>query len=54
MLKLCLRLSRAIDALNEHVGKLTYWLILAAVPMSPGNATARYTFTMSSNSWLAI
>jgi len=26
-----LRLSRAIDALNERVGHLVYWLILAAV-----------------------
>ncbi len=54
MMKLCLRLSRAIDTLNEHVGKLTYWLILAAVLISAGNAIVRYTFNMSSNAWLEI
>jgi TRAP-type mannitol/chloroaromatic compound transport system permease small subunit len=54
MLKLCLRLSRTIDALNEHVGRLTYWLILAAVLISAGNAIVRYTFNMSSNAWLEI
>src|SRR5829696_6748893 len=34
---LLLRLSRAIDALNERVGHLVYWLILAAVLVSAGN-----------------
>jgi TRAP-type mannitol/chloroaromatic compound transport system permease small subunit len=46
--------SRAVDWLNEHVGKLTYWLILAAVLISTGNAIVRYTFNTSSNSWLEI
>jgi TRAP-type mannitol/chloroaromatic compound transport system permease small subunit len=54
MMKLLLGLSRAIDALNEQVGKLTYWLILAAVLISTGNAIVRYTFNRSSNSWLEI
>ena len=54
MLKLCLRLSRAIDTLSEHVGRLTYWLILAAVLISAGNAIVRYTLNMSSNAWLEI
>lgn len=49
-----LGLSRAIDALNEHVGRLTYWLILAAVLISAGNAVVRYTVNMSSNAWLEI
>jgi len=49
-----LGLSRAIDALNEAVGKLTYWLILAAVLISTGNAIVRYAFNRSSNSWLEI
>ena len=49
-----LAFSRAIDALNEHVGKLTYWLILAAVLISAGNAVVRYTLNMSSNAWLEI
>jgi len=54
MLKLCLGVSRAIDSLNEHVGRLTYWLILAAVLISAGNAIVRYTLNMSSNAWLEI
>ena len=48
MMKLLLALSRAIDTLNEHVGRLTYWLILAAVLISAGNAVVRYSFNMSS------
>ena len=54
MMRQLLHLSRAIDALNEHVGRLTYWLILAAVLISAGNAVVRYTLNMSSNAWLEI
>jgi TRAP-type mannitol/chloroaromatic compound transport system permease small subunit len=54
MMKLLLGLSRAIDAINEHVGKFTYWLILVAVLISTGNAIVRYSLNMSSNSWLEI
>ena len=54
MIKLLLGLSRAIDALNEHIGKLSYWLILAAVLISAGNAIVRYSFNMSLNAWLEI
>src|SRR3954465_7665623 len=54
MMKLLLALSRAIDTLNEHVGRLTYWLILAAWLISAGNAIVRYSFNMSSNAWLEI
>lgn len=54
MLKMLLGLSRAIDALNEQIGKLTYWLILAAVLISTGNAIVRYTLNTSSNAWLEI
>jgi TRAP-type mannitol/chloroaromatic compound transport system permease small subunit len=53
-MKPLLAFSRAIDWLNEHVGKLTYWLILAAVLISTGNAVVRYSFNMSSNAWLEI
>src|SRR4051812_13598811 len=49
-----LALSRAIDALNNFVGRATYWLILAAVLISAGNATVRYSLNMSSNAWLEI
>jgi TRAP-type mannitol/chloroaromatic compound transport system permease small subunit len=53
-MKPLLAISRAIDALNEHVGRLTYWLILAAVLISAGNAVVRYSVNMSSNAWLEI
>jgi TRAP-type mannitol/chloroaromatic compound transport system permease small subunit len=53
-LSLLLRLSRAIDALNERVGKLVYWLVLVAVLVSAGNALMRYTFDVSSNAWLEL
>jgi len=54
MIKLLLGLSRAIDALNEQIGKLTYWLILVAVLISCGNAIVRYSLNTSSNAWLEI
>ena len=53
-MKNLLRLSALIDALNERVGRLSYWLILAAVLISAYNATMRYAFNMSSNAWLEI
>lgn len=53
-MKALLALSRLIDAINEHVGKLTYWLILVAVLVSAGNAFVRYTFDTSSNAWLEL
>lgn len=53
-MKALLALSRLIDALNEQVGKLTYWLILVAVLISAGNAVVRYTMDMSSNAWLEV
>ena len=49
-----LKLSRAIDALNEHVGRLVYWLVLVAVLVSAGNAVSRYALNASSNAWLEI
>lgn len=53
-MKALLALSRLIDALNEHVGRLVYWLVLVAVLVSAGNAIIRYSLNMSSNAWLEI
>lgn len=53
-MKTLLRLSGLIDALNERVGRLTYWLILVMVLVSAGNASVRYAFDRSSNAWLEI
>jgi len=49
-----LAFSRAVDALNERIGRLFYWLILAAVLISAGNAIVRKAFDMSSNAYLEI
>lgn len=53
-MKTLLRLSGLIDALNERVGRLSYWLILVMVLVSAGNASVRYAFDRSSNAWLEI
>lgn len=53
-MKSLLALSRAIDWLNERVGRLSYWLILVAVLISAGNATVRYVLDTSSNAWLEV
>jgi TRAP-type mannitol/chloroaromatic compound transport system permease small subunit len=53
-LGILLAFSRAVDWLNGHVGRLVYWLVLAAVVVSAANATVRYTFDTSSNMWLEL
>lgn len=47
-------LSRGIDALNELVGRVVAWLILAAVLISAVNAVVRKAFNTSSNAFLEI
>jgi TRAP-type mannitol/chloroaromatic compound transport system permease small subunit len=47
-------LSGWIDRLNEAIGKLVMWLVLAAVLISAGNAIIRKAFNISSNAWLEI
>jgi TRAP-type mannitol/chloroaromatic compound transport system permease small subunit len=49
-----LKLSALIDKFNELIGKLTMWLVLAAVIISAGNATLRKAFNIGSNAWLEI
>jgi len=53
-LGILLAFSRAIDWLNEHVGRLVYWLVLAAVVVSSANAVIRYSLDISSNAWLEL
>ena len=53
-MKALLALSRAIDALNERIGHLVYWLILAMVLVSSTNAVLRYTLSIASNAWLEM
>ena len=49
-----LKLSRLIDLMNTWIGKLTMWLVLAAVLISAGNAIIRKTFNIGSNAFLEI
>jgi TRAP-type mannitol/chloroaromatic compound transport system permease small subunit len=49
-----LKLSGLIDRVNERVGKLTMWLVLAAVLISAGNAIVRKAFNIGSNAFLEI
>lgn len=49
-----LKVSQAIDGLNERVGRTMMWLVLAAVVISAVNAIVRKSFDMSSNALLEI
>lgn len=47
-----LKISNVIDAINERVGSIIKWCILAAVVISTVNALVRKVFNNSSNAWL--
>jgi TRAP-type mannitol/chloroaromatic compound transport system permease small subunit len=49
-----LKFAGLIDRINEWVGKLVGWLVLAAVLISAGNAIVRKAFNTSSNAYLEI
>ncbi|MBK9362319.1 MAG: TRAP transporter small permease subunit [Rubrivivax sp.] len=49
-----LQLSRAIDRLNEWVGRWVAWFVLAAVLISAVNAIMRKAFSLTSNAFLEI
>jgi TRAP-type mannitol/chloroaromatic compound transport system permease small subunit len=53
-MKVLLAISRAIDALNERVGRIVLWLVLIVTLVSSGNAISRYVFNQSSNAWLEL
>ena len=53
-MKLLLQISRAIDALNERIGRVVIWLVLVMVLVSATNAAARYALNLSSNAWLEL
>jgi TRAP-type mannitol/chloroaromatic compound transport system permease small subunit len=54
MMNQLLKLSRAIDWLNDRIGGALKWLVLAAVLVSAGNATSRYMLDIASNAWLEL
>jgi TRAP-type mannitol/chloroaromatic compound transport system permease small subunit len=49
-----LKLSRAIDFVNDRFGEVANWLVLLACLISAGNAMSRYAFSLSSNAWLEV
>jgi TRAP-type mannitol/chloroaromatic compound transport system permease small subunit len=49
-----LKFSRAVDTINEWIGRLVMWLVLAAVLISAGNAIVRKAFNIGSNAFLEI
>lgn len=53
-MKVLLRLSGVIDALNGWIGRVVYWLVLVSVLVSAGNAVSRYALDVSSNAWLEL
>ena len=53
-MKPLLAFSRAVDFVNEHVGRLVYWGILIMVLVSAANATSRYALNLASNAWLEL
>src|SRR6266702_2432122 len=53
-MKPLLALSRAIDAVNERIGRLVYWLVLSMVLVSAANAISRYALSIASNAWLEL
>ena len=49
-----LAVSRAIDRLNEIIGKTVMWAIFVAIIVSAANAIVRKIFNTSSNAWLEL
>ena len=49
-----LAVSRAIDRLNEIIGKTVMWAIFVAIVVSAANAVVRKLFNTSSNAWLEL
>ena len=49
-----LKLSGLIDRMNELLGKVIMWLVLAAVLISSANAIMRKAFSIGSNAYLEI
>ena len=49
-----LKVSGLIDWVNDRLGVVANWLVLAACLISAANAMSRYAFDLSSNAWLEI
>lgn len=46
--------SRFVDAINQRVGKLVYWLVLAAALLSALNALFRYSYDLLAGMGLGL
>ena len=53
-MKALLKISAAIDAVNEKFGFIANYFVLFAALISAGNAGSRYLFSQSSNAWLEV
>ena len=53
-MRLLLKFSAVIDAINEKIGVVCNWLVLLACIVSGGNAMVRYAYDESSNAWLEV
>lgn len=53
-MRILLAFSRAVDGLNDHLGRLVYWCVLVMVLVSAANATSRYALNLASNAWLEL
>lgn len=49
-----LAFSRAVDALNERIGRLVFWVVLAVTLLSAATAILRYGFNTGSNALLEL
>ena len=49
-----LKFSKLIDTVNDWIGRLAVWLVLAAVLISAANAISRKAFNISSNAYLEV
>jgi len=54
VMRALLRVSGAIDGVNERFGRIADWCVVLACLISAGNALVRYGFSFSSNAWLEI
>ena len=54
VMRALLRVSGAIDGVNERFARIADWCVLLACLISAGNALVRYGFSFSSNAWLEI
>jgi len=53
-MRILLKISGWIDALNTVVGRAVTWLVLIVALISAGNAVMRKLFSLSSNAWLEL